>query len=141
MRYNSTLFYNVKNCFLSDLERNNGYSGLVGKIDGGGQTPKKQSTPNPEIDSLKTSYLQDFIKDCIKDGVKLYIIASPKYGVTSTSDFDIVRNLCKKHNVFFIDDFYADSAYMNTPEWFKEPMHLNAAGAEIFSKQIAHIIK
>lgn len=140
MRYNSTLFYNVKNCFLSDLERNNGYRGLIGKYNGE-QNSKKQSSPNSEIDSLKISFLQDFIKTCTRDSIKLYIVASPKYGATSTSDFDIVRNLCKKHNVFFIDDFYADSTYMNTPEWFKEPMHLNAAGAEIFSKQIAHIIK
>ena len=140
MRYNSTLFYNIKNCFLSDLERNNGYSGLIGKYNDE-QNSKKQSSPDPEIDSLKISFLQDFLKTCTRDSIKLYIVASPKYGATSTSDFGIVKEYCEQYGAIFVDEFYSDSTYMNTPEWFKEPMHLNTTGAVIFSEQLAHKLK
>ena len=140
MRYNSTLFYNIKNCFLSGLDRNNGYSGLIGKYDEG-QNSNKQPSPNPEIDSLKISYLHDFIKTCTRDGIQLFVVASPKYGATSTRDFDIVKKYGELYGAIFADDFYADSAYMNSPELFKEPSHLNTTGAKLFSEQLAHTLK
>lgn len=140
MRYNSNFTHVIKDYLLSSKDGDLGFSGLVGKIDSG-QISKKQSSQKPETDSLKISHLQNFIKTCTRDSVQLFIIASPKYGATSASDFDIVKKYCKKYGAIFVDDFYADSTYMNTPEYFKEPMHLNTTGAEFFSKQLAHTLK
>ena len=77
---------------------------------------------------------------CTRDGLQLYIVASPKYGAMSTSDFDIVKRCCEKYGAIFVDDFYADSMYMNSPELFKEPMHLNTNGAEHFTRTISHLL-
>lgn len=38
-------------------------------------------------------------------------------------------------------DYYADSYFMAHPEYFKEPMHLNGDGAELFTKVVVENLK
>ena len=92
------------------------------------------------IDPFKLNYIERFLLLSKSKDVPVIVMASPKYGMVNSFDIKPVIEICKKHNVPFID-FYSDSVFMQHKEWFREPMHLNKKGARVFSERIVEIIK
>lgn len=93
-----------------------------------------------KIDTLKLSFLRDFIMEVKSDNVKIILVASPKFGVKSSESFEPVKKIAKELEVDFID-LYSDPDFVNNRELFKEPMHLNVLGSEYYSAKFANIIK
>lgn len=88
-------------------------------------------------DSLKLHYMEQLMIDTKADGVQMIVVASPKYGATSTIDVQPVIDLCNKHGVPFWD-YYLD---MHDPRWFCDNMHLNREGSKEFTKAIIERIR
>lgn len=85
-----------------------------------------------EQDSLKLYYMEKLMFETKADGVKMIVVASPKYGASSKNDLQPVYKLCLKHGVPFWD-YYLD---MQDTCWFCDNMHLNLKGSIKFTKKI-----
>ena len=92
------------------------------------------------VDSFKKHYLEALITQCNKDGVKLVFTASPMYGAFSDKDYKVLKDLCVKYDVPFINH-YADARLCNNSDFFADVAHLNQGGAEKFTSMIASEIK
>lgn len=51
---------------------------------------------------------------------------------------DSVVNICQELGVLFID---CSKLYISHPEYFNDATHLNAIGADIYTKHIASILQ
>ena len=139
-RHNSSLISEIIDFFIprgNGLVIDNGYVPLLDSIV---QEPQIWPVEENNVDSLKIAYMYHLIKDASENNIPLLIVASPKYGAKDSGRFNIIRDYCREFNVPFID-YYADSCFMHHKEWFKEPMHLNDDGAQIFTKLISKHIK
>lgn len=130
-RYNSS-FFSILSCYFSESTQQYGFEPHRGVFDPG-KCPLKERKER-EIDSLKLHYVEKMIDESKSKGINLCIVASPKFGADQNEILPIV-DLCKEKKVQMWN-FYTDSLFMNHPEYFNEPMHLNIQGAEIFSKKI-----
>lgn len=93
--------------------------------------------PYRNIDELKLKYFEKLINETKEDGVRLIVIASPKYGETSTEEISPVIELCQKHGVPFWNYYLS----MQDTQWFCNRMHLNYNGSQVFTDIISHRIK
>lgn len=98
-------------------------------------TEERNTEVEREKDLLKLHYIEQLIIDTKRDGVKLIMVASPKYGMESSASLCAIKQLCDKYNVPFWD-YYADSTYVDNPNFFCDAMHLNNDGAQKFTRMI-----
>ena len=102
---------------------------------------KRQSNHLKEkyvYDSLKIQYLNKFI-DKTKD-VDLIFVVSPTWSGHDTLVLDTVRQICKKRNIPLWD--YSNSPkYKHHNEYFLDGSHLNARGADEFTRDIIHELR
>ena len=132
MRYNTSILSNVIDYFFSSVPRNKGfepvYQEYTGELSDGGSKPLK-------LDSFKLNYVDKTILLAKSKNVPIIVVASPKYRNTLYNELEPIVDICIKYDVPFID-YYANEEFLQHKEWFKDPMHLNADGARVFSTQI-----
>lgn len=93
------------------------------------------------VDSLKIYYFEQFIHKLQRNHIPLIVSASPRYGTSPDNHYnDPIKSLCQKYNVPFID-YYSDSRFTNTPQYFHDSNHLNDAGADEFTRLFVKQIK
>lgn len=130
-RYNIVWISNISDWLLRSSDSDFGFQPLYGEMKvpntAGGQS-------NLKVDTVKQSYLNRLIAEAKKDGVKLVFIASPKYDADSKT-LEPIKALCESNDIDFWD--YTNIEKYNRLNMFKEPMHLNYSGAELFSTEIA----
>ena len=133
-RYNSKAPDLVKDMLAISEYTADGFAPLYGemKTEPGNQSPE---TPS-KIDTLKVNMLEEFVEKISKSNTRLIMMASPKYGATSSEVFEPVKEICNKYGVEFWD-FYCSPEFQRF-DYFKEPMHLNDKGARAFSESVAH---
>lgn len=51
-----------------------------------------------------------------------------------------MKNLCKQEGIPFLDH-YNDPNFIGRKELFKDPMHLNTQGSEVYTRLIAKELK
>ena len=100
-------------------------------------------TPPPKrtewaYDSLKISYLNKIIEST-RDS-KLYFVVSPLWQGMNTEIMKPAKEMCAKYNISFID-FSNDPKYVENTKLFKDYAHLNATGADEFTKDLIHELK
>ena len=66
--------------------------------------------------------------------------ASPKYRSFSDTDYQPLKDLCRVHEVPFINH-YCDSDYCEDSSFFADASHLNIKGAELFTTLVVSEIK
>lgn len=135
MRYNMSILTMLTEGLRKSKEDFKGYSPMQGVYD----REPELSVGKRELDSLKLEYVEKLILLAKSEQIPLIVVASPRYGMSSSSSLQPVMDICKLHNVEFCD-YYAEGEFMNHKEWFKEPMHLNAKGATAFSERIVESI-
>jgi hypothetical protein len=91
-----------------------------------------------DTDSNFIRLYEAFINDCKKAGIDLYIVCSPYYEYSAYTDYSIEKGkaIAMQHHIDFFDHS-KDTSLINKPHWFSDSMHLNDAGAKIFSALIA----
>lgn len=85
-----------------------------------------------DVDSLKLKYFEKLIEETKADGVQLVVVASPKYGASSTEELQPIIDLCDRYSIPFWD-YYLD---MHDTKWFCDNMHLNYEGSQEFTRTI-----
>ena len=85
------------------------------------------------IDSLKVKYTNKFID--LSDGARIFFVASPIWYGRDYSELEPIKKICRQRNVPFID-FSNDPKYVHQNEYFADGIHLNARGADEFTKDL-----
>jgi hypothetical protein len=97
---------------------------------------------NYKLDSVKIKIYESLIKDCIKNGVKLYVVFSPYYVKSEFTDPSVSagKEMAGRYGIKFLD-YSKDTTFTNNPALFQETVHLNDNGAKIFTHSIIQQIK
>ena len=118
-----------------------GFSPLDQEMDPQKMNHKRRSSHLKEkyvYDSLKIQYLNKFI-DKTK-GVDLIFVVSPTLSGRDTLVLGIVKQICKERNLPLFD--YSNSPkYKHHNEYFFDGSHLNARGADVFTRDIINELR
>lgn len=141
-RYNSKFLQNITDYIhpLFNISPN-GFLPLEGEMD---KMKIKDGSEDKEMsyafDSQKLTYLEAFIKDTKKRGVQLIFVASPIWYGKSELAFEPLTDICKNNKIPFYD-YSSDKNYVHNDRMFKDGSHLNAYGANEFTREICKILK
>ena len=136
-RYNTTFLNLIKFYLKGGQECGNGFAPLQGVM-ADYIPPTDQAVA--EIDTLKIKYLHQFINDCKNNGTELIFVVSPRYGATSSEEYQPGIEVCKEEG-YEVWDYYCDSRFVSTKDYFKDSYHLNNIGADAFTKIVVEKIK
>ena len=140
-RYNSFILPVVLNNAMSRADNSvKGYVPLYNnlklpvtplKLEGGG-----------ELDTVKINLFRSFIKEAMSSNCKVFVFVSPVYMDHSlvTPTITTAENICKEEAVSFMNHSEV-SLLKGHPEYFQDMVHLNNAGAEIYTRIISSEIK
>ena len=137
-RYNSKFMQNITDYVhpIFGIE-GNGFLPLAGEMDAMKVRGGTREQPVRAVDSLKIGFINKLIDEA--DGVKLVFVASPKWYSPTEMDYQPIRDICEERNIQFID-FSSNEKYVHQNEWFKDGTHLNARGADEFTKDLISVI-
>lgn len=138
--YNSLLYEIVTGNFIIRTNKSHGYIPIYGQINTNSllladSLENSNISPYPQFD-----YLKEIIDLCKSNEVDLFIIISPIYKRTFSDIMLIkeVNKIAQNRNVHFLD--FSNSSLVLDYKCFKDNIHLNSHGANIFSKIIANSI-
>lgn len=137
-RYNSTCIQIIGD-FIHPLQSHGiqGYRPLYGDIKRE-EMVKKEKTKAVVIDSIKMHYLEKFIDEIEKE--QLVIVISPIWNGMNKNEYKPIEDLCQKKDIHFLN--YANNPkYVHQDKYFKDAVHLNNTGAELFTQDIINQIK
>ena len=140
-RYNSKFLQNIVD-FVHPIFKikSNGFLPLRGKMDEMKIKKKRNESKHLNIDPLKIELIEKLVIDIKKHGALVIFVASPIWYGKEDSQFDALCNICKKHDVPFYN--YSNSPkYVRNSDYFKDGSHLNARGADEFTKEIVMKIR
>ena len=132
MRYNMSILNMLTEGLRNSTDTNKGYSPLEGAYN----REPSQVKNDFERDSFKINYCRKLFLLANENQIPIIVVASPKYGMSSSDIIQPIKDLCADQGILFLD-YYSDAEFMTHKEWFKEPMHLNSIGARQFSVLIA----
>lgn len=89
-------------------------------------------------DSLKINYINKFIDKT--NGINLIFVVSPTWSGQDTLALDTIKQICKKKKIPFID-YSNSSKYLYHNEYFQDGGHLNARGADEFTRDMIHELR
>ena len=137
-RYNSTflqiLVDNIKP-MLSDVK---GYRPLYGEMDY--EPAVSEVRGNYKYDSLKFYYLERLINDCKSAGTRLIFSVSPMYRNSDDEVLAPLFALCQQYDIPLLNH-YVDANFNSKKQYFKDRVHLNESGADLYTKTVAGELK
>jgi len=91
------------------------------------------SDPYP-LDTVKINIFRSFITDCQNAGTKLVCVVSPSFINFERRESSVITDerIAKEQNVLFMD-FTNDPYFINRPDLFSNPEHLNEKGSREFT--------
>lgn len=150
IRYRKLKEYNIsllkelnKIYFGSDYRKKIRYKGFEGKNYKWSESSKKNL--NFKINPLRKKELIDMIEGLIQLDVNVILINSPEYIERIAAQenrgeiISLYKQLAFKYDIPFID--YTNDTINHNKEYFYNEEHLNAKGADIFTKKLAEDIK
>ncbi len=140
------------NSMLLKIVKGNIKSGNKEKVDMNGYLPLLRSLNEPvrtvdlskpyNLDSNKLNCYKAFVNDCKTANIKLYIVNSPYYfnSIGKDISMEIAKDIAYKNSIDFID-FSKDDFFLKSPQLFDDTVHVNMAGAKIFSNKMIDSIQ
>ncbi len=136
--YNSLQYTTVRNNFIPFNNHYNGFIPLNKKWD---KPIEQRETEKTEPDPKKVEALFSFIETCKTNNIQLFVVVSPHYVIQEESSYsDIADDIYKEFNIQVLN-FEKDTLFLNQPELFNDPFHLNLLGADVFSQIISNTVK
>lgn len=138
-RYNSKLVQIIKCNYIPSPEYK-GYEALIGKMDIKSFTKDLEKESNTikhksaDIDGSKLEYVKKFIMLCKENDIRLVFMYSPYYNSDLSYGTKLIKKIAESEGIPFYD--FVTNSIFNTPEYFKDVMHLNDEGAREYSKYI-----
>lgn len=113
---------------------NHGFAPLKGEMDKSKIDPKELILDQGPYayDPVKLSYIEKFMD---ATGGNLVIVISPRWYGLDTSSFKPLVELCMNKNIKLID-YSNNPKYVHNDIYFKDGTHLNARGANEFTKDL-----
>lgn len=138
-RYNSRILELLSD-YLQPLSNTNadGFSPLKGKLDRMKIKKKVATQSSYTYDTLKLSYINKFIDEVGSDKI-LFVVSPSWYGMDSIQ-FQPVKSICQERGIAFYD-FSNNPEFVHNDSLFKDGNHMNAAGAERFTRKLMGQIK
>mgnify|MGYP002625715939 FL=1 len=140
-RYNSK-FHQIAADFVYPLYvvKANGFLPLQGEVDTMRIKKKNDSAPvkKAKFDPLKIEYLNKFIDET--DSVKLIFTVSPMWYGINPEHLSAIKDICQQRDIPFVD-FSNDPKYVHNNVYFKDGSHLNARGADEFTRDLIRELK
>jgi lysophospholipase L1-like esterase len=105
----------------------------------------KYDIKSTALDSTYADLLKRFITDCKAKNVRLVIAISPYYKILPSNKVTIVKakQLADEYGIPFLN-YSQRQEFLSRPDFFSDPSHLNADGANLYStlvsKQIIDIL-
>lgn len=116
----------------------NGFFPLKGSIDPM-KVRKNVNLEQPfEFDQLKIDYLKKMVEEM--GDTKLVFVVSPSIYGLDERQLEPIRELSKDRGIAFYD-FSNDAKYVHNAEYFKDGSHLNATGADEFTKELMDLMR
>lgn len=133
-RYNSRILELISD-YLHPLSnaRPDGFSPLKSSIDKMKIKRRPVNRKAYRYDRLKLDYLEKFVDEIGADKI-LFVVSPIWYGMDSVQ-FQPVKSICQKRGIPFID-FSNDPEYVHNDSLFKDGNHMNALGADKFTKDL-----
>lgn len=136
--FNSKQIIILRNNFLSNSDHYNGFMPLKRVWD---KPPEVELQSIAIEDPQKIDALKKFVNICITSNIILYVIISPQYSIINgKSRFNKVTEELYKNFDLEIINFENDTFFLEHPEFFSDPSHLNISGADIYTSTITKII-
>lgn len=139
-RYNSRFVQMISDCIMPMQSLGiKGFRPLTGQLDETKiDTKTRKKALHPVFDSLKLEYFDKLI--ALAPRTKFIFVVSPIWYGMDERSLQPIKDLCEKHNVPFYD-FSNDSKYVHNNIYFKDGVHLNAYGADEFTRDLMTRIK
>ena len=136
---NSQLVNYIKNALFNKADRNNGYMPLNAVWD---KPIEKSEGADGALDPEKVRYFKNMVSLCRERGVYFIITIAPMYFDFVKEDVwrTFIKQYAEEENVPLYD-YRSSEKYLQHPEWFYNPLHLNEKGATVYSGEISHILK
>jgi hypothetical protein len=139
--YNSTFFtiLNGLHRIINLKTQDKGYVPVYGTINKNNLI--KDDYKNYPLDTNRVKALNDFIEECTKRKISVYIVFSPvfDFNISDTQSMIESERLANEKGVYFYN-FTNDTQFRRDNALFKDYGHMNQEGANKFSKNIASII-
>lgn len=140
-RYNSR-FVQIISDYLHPL-RNEGIKGFYPQYEEMdtmkiSKRSKDTKEPKPIYDPLKIEYINKMVNES-KD-TKVIFVVSPCWDGMDTTSLALVKTICQQQAIPFID-YSNNPKYFHHNEYFKDGTHLNARGADEFTRDIIQELK
>lgn len=117
---------------------NNGFRPLEGKMDTMKVSSKKSTSEEVMGDSLKLYYMEQLMDAC--RGTNLVFVVSPSWEGIDSAYYAPIKRMCNEKSILFLDMNHS-AKYLHNKSLFKDGAHLNAEGADEFTKDLTKIIK
>ena len=91
-----------------------------------------------EISEEVMTVLNDFVKSCKEEGIRLIVCNSPILRNSSTIANNLKNTFIGMGVKYF--DYSNDTTFINHPSMFFDYVHLNSDGADLFTKMVARDI-
>lgn len=132
-RYNSK-FQQIVADYLHPIYKvkGNGFLPLEGDLDSM-RIAKGTGERKYQFDSLKIAYLLKLIDNTGTS--KIIFIHSPIWYGLDSATLQPIKELCEKNNIPFLD-YSNDPEFIHNNNLFKDGMHLNAQGADVFTTKL-----
>jgi hypothetical protein len=129
--YNSMQYNMLRNNLLPFENHLKGFIPLNGVWTKGIETREILSS---DIDPNKVKALYHFIETCKKNNIELYIFISPHYAnFNGKSRYTELTNQLLIEYGLHVMNYENDSIFVQHPEFFVDPFHLNSEGAKVYS--------
>jgi hypothetical protein len=137
--YNSTLYDMVRGKVTGDRQ-GNGYKGLQPTMNVDAYT-RMTLSENENMDDIKKVYLEKFLDVAITNNIRLICMISPTYEKFDANDRIIgeLSATISQKGIEFYDYSSFDELY-HKPAYFKDQLHLNARGVEVFNHELGRIL-
>ena len=137
-RYNSRIIELVSD-YLQPLSHSkpDGFSPLKGSLDRLKIRNKSQIEHVYRFDELKLAYINKYIQEVGADHI-VFVVSPSWYGMDSLQ-FAPVEDICKKKHIAFYN-FSNSPKYVHHDEYFKDGNHMNADGADEFTKDLVKVL-
>lgn len=139
-RYNST-FTELAADFISPVkdDTSDGFIPLQGHVNTKHVKGKPAHSDHElKFDSLKHCYLEKLIKE--RGTTQLVFVVSPMFEGMNPAVFEPVEKLCRQYGIIFLN-YVNDSKYKGNIDYFKDLTHLNAEGADVYTRQLMKDLK
>lgn len=136
-RYNSRFLQILSDCVRpAQQDAMKGFQPLEGALDTMKLSP--ETITSIELDSLKVSCLKRMIDE--SDATRFVFVISPYWYGMDDRMIAPVRDFCREHGILLLD-FSNDAKYVHNDSYFIDGVHLNARGADEFTRDLTKRLK